>query len=59
MDVESLNTVIGDYMASHDRFPKDMADMVRLKSIPRVPTPPPGYTYEIDQVRGKVIVRKK
>jgi hypothetical protein len=59
MDVESLNTIIGDYIASKDRIPKDFAEMVRLKLIPRVPTAPPGFTYEIDQVRGKVIVKKK
>jgi hypothetical protein len=59
MDVESLNTVIGDYIASKDRIPKDFAEMVRLKLLPRAPTPPPGYTYEIDQIRGKVVVKKK
>jgi hypothetical protein len=58
MDVESLNTVIGDYMASKDRIPKDFAEMVRLKLIPHAPTPPAGFKYEIDQVRGKVIVKK-
>jgi hypothetical protein len=58
MDVESLNTVISDYMAAKERIPKDFAEMVRLKLIPHVPKPPPGYKYEIDQVRGKIVVKK-
>ena len=58
MDVESLNTVLGDYIASKDRIPKNLEEMVRLKLIPHVPKPPPGYKYEIDQVRGKVVQKK-
>jgi hypothetical protein len=59
MDVESLNTILGNYIVATDKVPKSFEEMVKLKLIPRVPTPPPGKKYVIDPVSLKVEVRNK
>lgn len=59
MDVESLNTILGNYIVATDKVPKSFEEMVKLKLLPRVPTPPPGKKYIIDQVSHKVKVVNK
>ena len=56
---ESLNSVLRDYYDAESRVPKDLEEMVQLKLIPRVPTPPPGKKYVIDATKRRVVLVSK
>jgi len=54
MDLGSLDSILDNYGAQHDRVPKSLEEMVALKLIPRMPTPPPGKRYVIDQQKRRI-----
>jgi len=53
---EQLNAILGDYIDAYNRVPKDLDELVRLKLIPRIPDPPAGKKYKINQSTHQVVL---
>jgi hypothetical protein len=56
---ETLNGILTDYADAHGRVPKDLAEMVRLKLIPRIPEAPPGKRFLINAERREIALVNK
>lgn len=52
-----MNMLLGEYVAEHKRIPKDVNEMVAWKIISKVPPPPAGKRYVIDQSNGRISLK--
>lgn len=53
-DLEMLNQAMSRYVEISPVPPSDIADLYRVKLIPRVPVPPPGKKYVVDKISWQV-----
>jgi hypothetical protein len=58
-DTASLNQAIQAFKVEHDRFPKDLDELVKEKLLPALPTPPYGTKLTYDAQTGKVKIVKE
>lgn len=58
-DLASLKTAIQMFQAEHDRYPRDLNELVTEGSIARLPQTPRGFEYKYDAASGKVSVVPK
>ncbi len=55
-EVASINQAIQTFKVDHDRFPKDLNELVQEKYLPQVPAAPYGMKLVYDASTGKVKV---
>jgi hypothetical protein len=59
VDLASLTRSIQLFEAQEDRFPKDLNELVTMRYLPALPTPPPGMRISYNPGNGKVALLKQ
>jgi hypothetical protein len=52
--LEDINQALNSWMQVHSHYPKDLQELADVKLIARLPAPPPGKKYVINQQAAKV-----
>ena len=59
IDAVALNQQVAFFQANEGRFPKDLNEMVEMKYMGALPTPPAGMQFKYDASTGSVKVVPK
>lgn len=54
VSLEQLNKAMKEYIVINPTPPTDLAELYRAKLIPKIPVPPPGKVYVVDQKKAQV-----
>lgn len=56
LQLQVLDELVQAWVMSQNSIPKDLQALVGAKMLTKVPTPPPGKRFAVDQKTGRVVL---
>lgn len=56
LQLQVLDELLQAWVMSQNSVPKDLEELVRAKMLSKLPTPPPGKRFAIDQKAAQVVL---